>query len=131
MYKRQERTPALTWAAQLERLGISHPLEQVAGGIVGQQGVEVFRLKPLAAQLVEGHSGELGESTAESCLGGLISSQIEFQGTRGAEEGRQGPVPPAALPPTAAAEHPPHPGPPRPRAPRRSAPAIDPAFIVL
>ena len=89
----------------LERRWIRHPLQKVADRIRNQVGVEVFRLQPLAAQLLERHGGHFSKSATEGCFGALIASKIKANGITGAEEGGQGPVAPIALEPEAAAEH--------------------------
>jgi hypothetical protein len=79
-----------------------------AGGRGSHQepsSVEVFRLQPLAAQLLKRHGGHFSKSAAECGFGALIAGQIKAQGITGAEEGGQGPVAPIALEPEAAAEH--------------------------
>ena len=76
--------PLLLAAALLEGRWIRHPLQEVTDRIRNQVGVEVFRLQPLAAQLLERHGGHFSKSTAESCFGALIASKIKANGITGA-----------------------------------------------
>ena len=100
-----ECTPTFFPAAQLEALRIRHPLQQVASGVFCEQGVEVFCLQTLAAQLIQRHGGQFAEGSAESCLGGLISGEVEIQRIGRAEKSGQGPIAPIALQPWGAAKH--------------------------
>ena len=59
-----EGAPALAATALLERLGSGQPLQQVAGGIIRQQGIEIVCFQPFAAQLIERYGGHFCQRAA-------------------------------------------------------------------